>query len=288
MVIKPEELMESLIAIRSTGKVRKGESFGWESIDEFMLANKKYLFLLTGYPSYGKSTFIDAMAINLSKLHGWKWLYFSTETDDYTTHLRKLVGIVTGKGLQDTTNEELIRVVLWINKFFTWINPPKDKFLSLDDVLDITRERINSGQTVDALVIDPWNELRHTMTEREDQYIANCLMKVKSFAKANDLLALLAIHPKTQEKNQDGSFPIPHLRNVSGGSMWWNKADYGICVHRKDFSVNGVFVYIQKVKDSTIGRQGMTFLDCDPVSLRLKDQHAREFTLPVALTDLPY
>jgi hypothetical protein len=100
-------------------------------------------------------------------------------------------------------------------------------------------------------------------------------------------MPLIVIHPKTQEKNNDGSFPIPHLRNCAGGAMWWNKADYGVCVHRKDFSINGIHVYVQKVKDSTIGHQGTTFLDCDPTTLRLKDTFVREFSLPAMLIDLP-
>lgn len=288
MIIKPDELLDSLLAIKSSGKDRKGVSFGWDSIDECMLANKKYLMLITGYPSYGKSTFIDAMAMNLTIMHGWRWLYFSTETDDYTTHLRKLVAIKLGKPLGASRESEIKTAVKWIDQFFTWINPPKDSYLSLDDVLKITKDLIDDGKTIDALVIDPWNELNHgAMQQREDQYVQNCLMRVKSFARNNNLLALLAIHPKTQEKNNDGSFPIPHLRNCAGGAMWWNKADYGICVHRKDFSINGVHVYIQKVKDNTIGHQGATFLDCDPSTLRLKDTFTREFILPTEGLELP-
>lgn len=288
MIIKPEELIDSLMAIREQGKERKGVSFGWDSVDEYMLANKKYLFLVTGYPSYGKSTFVDAMAINLAIMHGWRWMFFSTETDDYTTHLRKLVCLYLGKSLISATKEEIKHAVTWTNDYFTWINPPKDSFLTLDDVLKVTKERIDQGRYIDVLVIDPWNELNHgAMQSREDQYVQNSLMKVKAFAKQYNLMPVIVIHPNKQEKNNDGSFPIPHLRNCAGGAMWWNKADYGVCVHRKDFSINGVHIYIQKVKDSSIGRQGTTFLDCDPSTLRLKDTFVSEFTLPIENNDLP-
>jgi len=288
MITRPEDLTESLLAIRSIGKERKGVSTGWGSIDEFMLMNKKYLFLITGYPSYGKSTFVDALAMNMASQHGWRWLFFSTETDDYTTHLRKLVCIYSGKSLISMSVSEITSAVNWVNNYFSWINPPKDSFLTLDDVLRITKTHILNGKTVDALVIDPWNELNHgAMTQREDQYVQNSLMRVKAFSKLYDIMPLIVIHPTKQEKNNDGSFPIPHLRNCAGGAMWWNKADYGLCVHRTNFAINGVHVYVQKVKDSSIGRQGATFLDCDPSTLRLKDTFSNDFYLPMNDEDFP-
>lgn len=292
MIIKPDELLDSLktewVSCRETGRERKGVSFGWQTIDECMLLNKKFLMLITGYPSYGKSTFIDAMTINISVMHDWRWLFFSTETDNYTTHLRKLVQIHAGKSLIALTEKEIEKSVRWINDHFTWIGQPEDTFLSLDDVLRITKDLLKEGKYIDGLIIDPWNDLSHKDSAgREDQYVRDALMKIKAFSRNNDLLSCLVIHPKTQEKNNDGSFPIPHLRNCSGGAMWWNKADYGISIHRKDFNINGVHVYIQKVKNSLIGQQGATFLDCEPTSLRLKDTFVRDFLLPDAFTDLP-
>ena len=70
--------------------------------------------------------------------------------------------------------------------------------------------------------------------------------------------------------------------------MWWNKADYGICVHRKDFNIQGAHVYIQKVKDTTIGYQGQTFLDYEVGSGRFKDQFATSFDLPEAPNAPPF
>ena len=152
---------------------------------------------------------------------------------------------------------------------------------SMDDVLQETRERIECGYTVDVMVIDPWNELCHAAQKgRDDIYISDMMLKLRKFHRKYNVLSVIVIHPHAVEKNKDGSYPIPHLRNCAGGAMWWNKADYGICVHRKDFTIQGAHVYIQKVKDTTIGYQGHTFLDYEVGSGRFKDQFATSFDLP--------
>lgn len=281
-VVHPSSLLEPLLKAKRTGKARKGVSTGFDSVDELMLLNKQYLMLITGFPNYGKSEFLDALAVNTAELHQWNWLYFSTENDNYTTHLRKLVSKKIGKSLIAATEQEIIESVTWAEQFFSWVDPG-DKFYSLDDVIALASKRIDAGGQIDVLVIDPWNELNHIgQTKRDDQYISDCMMKLGRFYKKYNVLSIIVIHPRSVEKLKDGSYPIPHLRDCAGGAMWWNKAAYGICVHRKDFNVHGAHIYIQKVKDSTIGCQGATFLDYHVPSGRFKDVHVREYTLPVA------
>lgn len=286
-IVKPESLLEKLLEIRASGKMRKGVSTGFESIDEYMLLNKKYLFLLTGFPNYGKSEFLDALAVNNAIMHKWKWLFFSTENDDYTTHLRKIVSKKIGTNLAACKESDIIAETQWANEYFSWVNPG-EKLMSIDDVIQGATDRIESGEEIDVLVIDPWNELNHlNQQKRDDQYISDCMLKVRRFHKKYNVLSVIVIHPRSVEKNKDGTYPIPHLRDCAGGAMWWNKADYGVCVHRKDFSVHGAHIYIQKVKDSTIGRQGATFLDYDVPSGRFKDKNSPVFTIPVPTIDLP-
>jgi len=287
MIVQPEQLLPALLKLRKVGKARKGVSTGFESVDEFMLLNKKYLMLITGYPSYGKSEFLDAVAVNSAILHDWKWLYFSPESDDFSTNLRKLISKKMGKPLVHATEQEITEATQWANNHFAWIDSG-DHMYSMDDVMQETQERIECGEQVDVMVIDPWNELCHAkQTKRDDMYISDMMLKLRKFHRKYNVLSVIVIHPHATEKNKDGSYPIPHLRNCAGGAMWWNKADYGICVHRKDFNINGAHVYIQKVKDTTIGMQGQTFLDYQVSSGRFKDQHALEFTIPEGENEPP-
>ena len=288
MIIEPISLLPELIKLKNSNKERKGISTGFDSIDEFMLLNKKYLMLITGYPSFGKSEFLDAMAVNTAQLHGWKWLYYSTESDNYGTNLRKIIMKKIGKPIVHATIEEIEIATEWANKYFAWIDAG-DAFYSMEDVMKETQTRIESGHEVDVMVIDPWNELCHSAQKgRDDQYISDMMLKLRKFHRKFNVLSVIVIHPHSIEKNKDGSYPIPHLRTCSGGQMWWNKADYGICVHRKDFNIHGAHVYIQKVKDTTIGMQGQTFLDYQVSSGRFKDQFDIDFDLPEDDLDRPF
>jgi twinkle protein len=283
MNIRPITLVKALLDRRKSGKPRRGMSTGLLSIDEYLLLNKKYLMVLTGYPSYGKSTFLDSLAINTALLHDWNWLFYSTENDDYSTHLGKLVAYKVGKPIHACTEEEIKFAATWSDRHFSWLDAGEE-FYSLDDVLEQTAIKIESGEKVDVLVIDPWNELNHAkQTGRDDVYVSNSMSKVTKFAKKYDILPVIVTHPHSMEKNKDGNHPIPHLRDCAGGAMWWNKAGLGICVHRKDFSVQGMHVYVQKAKDETIGQQGQTFVDYQPGSGRLKDQFSPTFIIPEQL-----
>lgn len=279
-IVQPEELLPALLKQRQSGKTRKGLSTGFQSVDEFMLLNKKYLMLVTGYPSYGKSEFMDALALNTAIMHNWNWLYFSPESDDFSTNLRKLVCKKIGKPLIHASEREIADATRWANERFAWIDAG-DAMYSLDDVLNETRSRIECGYQVDVMVIDPWNELDHSkQAKRDDQYISDMLLKLRKFHRKYDVLSVIVVHPHAVEKDKNGVYPIPHLRTCAGGALWWNKADYGICIHRKDFNIHGAHVFIQKVKDTTIGYQGQTFLDYEVPSGRFKDQHAISFDLP--------
>lgn len=279
-IIQPDSLLQRLFERKKGGSTRKGLSTGFDSIDEHMLLVKQYLMVITGLPSSGKSEVLDAIAVNVSSLHGWNWLYYSPENFPLESHLQKLVEKKLGNHLTKCSDSAIVEAVEWVNKHFSWINPQETKF-ALQDILDETEERIQSGHRIDALVIDPWNELDHSAQGgRDDIYIGQCLTKVRKFHRKYDLLTCIVIHPHGMEKNKDGNYPVPALRNCNGGPIWWAKADYGLCVHRADMSVSGAEVFIQKVKTKDIGAPGKTFLDYDVPSGRFKDQRAHGFYLP--------
>jgi len=286
--VAPEALLAALMKAKRTGKKRRGVSTGFSSIDEYMMLNKKCLTLVTGFPGRGKSEFIDAVAINTAIMHSWNWLFFSTENEDFAVHLTKLVTKRIGKALFYCTEAEIIEACAWANDHFAWIDP-EESFYSLNDVMEQAAIRIESGGKVDVLVIDPWNELNHTkQTGRDDTYISDYTSRINKHAKKYDYLPLIVIHPHSVEKNKDGNYPIPHLRDCAGGAMWWNKARIGICVHRKDLSISGAHVYLQKVKDRMMGYPGETFLDYDVESGRFKDKEAPSFSLPKEIITSPF
>ena len=62
-------------------------------------------------------------------------------------------------------------------------------------------------------------------------------------------------HPTKQPRNKDGVIEAPTLYDISGSANFYNKADFGIVVHRN--RVDGtVEVHVQKVKFKHLGEVG--------------------------------
>lgn len=280
-IIEVSDLKERLKEIKRLNCARKGVSTGFHSLDDLMLLSKQYLMVVTGMPSCGKSEVLDAIAVNTAILHDWSWLYFSPENFPLEEHLKKIVEKLSGKNLNSLSDSQIDTNSTWAQDHFAWVNPDDEKF-SLSSILDEVENRIVSGFKVDAIVIDPWNELDHSLQSgmRDDQYISKCLTQIRRFHRKYDILTCVIIHPTKMQK-ENGKYPVPNLYDCNGGAMWRNKADFGLCVHRHDLSEHAANIYVQKIKFKTMGRVGEIRLDYDFKSGRFKDRHNPYFTLPV-------
>jgi hypothetical protein len=63
---------------------------------------------------------------------------------------------------------------------------------------------------------------------------------------------VLMAHPAKQRKNENGKYDIPTLYDISGSANFYNKADFGLAVHR-DKEEGTTIVSIQKVKFKHLG-----------------------------------
>ena len=110
---------------------------------------------------------------------------------------------------------------------------------------------------IKALVIDPYNRLENEQgRQNETQYISETLDRLTNFAQQNDLLVILMAHPTKLPKNKDGVIEAPTLYDISGSANFYNKADFGIVIHRNRIE-NTTEVHIQKVKFRHLGECGM-------------------------------
>ena len=62
-------------------------------------------------------------------------------------------------------------------------------------------------------------------------------------------------HPTKLPKNKDGVIEVPTLYDISGSANFFNKADFGIVVHRDRIN-NTTEVHVQKVKFKHLGECG--------------------------------
>lgn len=253
-VFTVSDFEQSLDALFENGW-QKGVTIGHDNFDRLCSFETKRLCIVTGIPGSGKSEFIDEIAERLNMRYGWRFAYFSPENAPLSYHASKLIEKFTGKRFnrQSLTFGEYKQVKQHIEQDFYFI-APTDNY-RVDNILEKAKYLVRR-RGIKALVIDPYNRLESEQgTRNETQYISELLDKLTNFAQRNDLLIILMAHPTKQPRNKDGVIEAPTLYDISGSANFFNKADFGIVVHRNR-TENTVEVHVQKVKFRHLGECG--------------------------------
>ena len=253
-VFTVSDFEQSLDALFENGW-QKGVTIGHDNFDRLCSFETKRLCIVTGIPGSGKSEFIDEIAERLNMRYGWRFAYFSPENAPLSYHASKLIEKFTGKRFnrQSLTFGEYKQVKEHIEQDFYFI-APTDNY-RVDNILEKAKYLVRR-RGIKALVIDPYNRLESEQgTRNETQYISELLDKLTNFAQRNDLLIILMAHPTKQPRNKDGVIEAPTLYDISGSANFFNKADFGIVVHRNR-TENTVEVHVQKVKFRHLGECG--------------------------------
>lgn len=245
---------QSLDALFERG-MQKGVTIGHDNFDRLCSFETKRLCVVTGIPGSGKSEFIDEIAERLNLRYGWKFAYFSPENAPIAYHASKLIEKFTGKHFNKSylSYGEYRQVKEHIENNFFFISPSES--YKVDTILERAKYLVRR-RGIKALVIDPYNRLESEQGRKnETQYISELLDKLTNFAQQNDILIILMAHPTKQTKNKDGVIEAPTLYDISGSANFFNKADFGIVVHRNRIQ-NKTEVHIQKVKFKHLGECG--------------------------------
>lgn len=221
----------------------------------------------------GKSEWLDEMAVRLNVRHGWKFAFFSPENAPLAYHASKLIEKITGRafGQQTLPEGEYRRVKEHLYDNFFHIAPEENAQLStvLEKAAYLVRRH-----GVKALVVDPYNRLESEQGgQTETLYISEVLDKLGGFAQRTDTLVFLVAHPRKMERGDDGQHRVPSLYDISGSANFFNKADYGLTVHRSK-QYETVEIHVQKVKFRHLGTTGVAhfryntqngrYAPCDP------------------------
>lgn len=247
----------SLDAIFENG-LQRGLTIGHDNLDRLLSFETKRLCVVTGIPGSGKSEFIDEIAERLNIRYGWRFAYFSPENFPLAYHASKLIEKFVGKKFSRNTMTygEYRQVKERLERDFFFIAPEAD--YKVDSILERAKYLVRR-KGIKGLVIDPYNRLENEQGRtNETQYISNLLDKLTGFAQRNDVLIILMAHPTKMQKNKEGNIEIPNLYDISGSANFYNKADFGIVVHRHR-AENTVEVRVQKVKFRHLGETGSAF-----------------------------
>lgn len=272
--------------------LQPGVSTGWPTLDLNYTVKLGQWTVLTGIPGHGKSTFIDALAVNLAQLHQWKFGVFSPESQPIERHyaslLEKAVGAPFSEGRHPRISVETKnKLKSWLNDHFKMILPDEDREgnWSVDAILSLARTLV-FRHGIRGLIIDPWNELNHMRPPHvsEADYVAMELTKIRRFARTYGVHVFVVVHPNKQEKGPDGKYSVITPYMLAGGANWRNKADNIISGFRNLTQEDeDIFdLYIQKIRFKEVGRIGRASLRGDPLTGRYIDdidQSKREMSL---------
>jgi len=265
--VKSGSLSASIIDFYHKG-LRCGLTTGWSSLDNYYTVLPGQWTLVTGIPSHGKSSWLDALMVNLSQHNGWKFAVFSPENHPIAYHASKLTELVTGGSFFGTyrmdrmTKGEVAAGSKIVENVFTFISH-EDDILTLDGIL-LRAQKIVDEKGINGLVIDPWNEIDHVIgTDTETLYISKALTKIRLFARNNNIHIWVVAHPTKMQKNDQGSYNPPTPYDVAGGAHWRNKSDCSVTVHRPTFDRGDfrVDIHIQKIRFKHVGKVGKVTLE---------------------------
>jgi len=279
-VVDAGELRAAIDTLYTTG-LRRGESTGLRTLDEFFTVRRGDLNLITGVPAHGKSGFLDQILVNLARSCEWRTAIFSAENYPVARHAAGLLEKILRKPFNAgptprMTPADVAKAGALLDACFRFIDPADDR-RTVEGILEIM-EGLAGRERIDICVLDPWAELDHTrpagMTETE--HVSRCLSRVRLFARKHELAFFIVAHPAKMLKGQDGKYPVPTPYDIAGSAHWRNKADNCISIWRD--TTNGdrpeVEIHIQKIRFREVGRIGMVTVRFDRVTGRYTDAPA--------------
>ena len=235
----------------------KGYSTGYQSVDEIYTVAPAQLTVVTGYPSSGKSNFVDQIMVNLADKHDWKFAVCSFENQP-EIHISRLMEIYTkrrffdGKDRMSETDKEI--AFKFVKEHFLFIDTNGEEPSTLDSILERARIAVKR-MGVRGLVIDPYNYIELPRSEgTETNAISDMLTRVQKFCKAHDVHTWFVAHP-SKITRQGTEQPRPDGMSIAGSMAWWAKTDCGLTVHRKDHHVE---IAVWKCRYRWVGTQGET------------------------------
>ena len=255
---EPKDFFERLNTLYEKG-TGKGASTGYKSVDDVYTIAPAQLTVVTGYPSSGKSNFVDQLMVNLGSKEDWKFVVCSFENQP-EIHISRLMEIYTKRRFFDGANRmsESDKAIAfrWVQEHFIFIDTNGEEPSTLDSILDRARVAVKR-MGVRGMVIDPYNYIELERREStETEAISNMLTKVQKFCKANDVHCWFVAHPS--KINRSGvEQPRPDGMSISGSMAWWAKTDCGITVHRQTDCVE---IAVWKCRYRWVGTQGETTL----------------------------
>ena len=257
---------EELQSLYDKGKPT-GASTGLKSVDDLFTIKLGMLNVVTGYPSEGKSCFVDQLVVNLATNYGYKTCYCSFENPP-SLHAIKLAQLKIGLPFFEGNNKRMTQeqkdfAQNWIADHVLFQDYQDGGLATIESILEKAQASVmRYGCRI--LVIDPFNFIvTNSKHQLETDMVSDMLSKVQLFCKQHDIVCFFVAHP-TKPYNKDGKRAVVGGLDIAKSMAFFAKCDLGITVARGDESVG---IHVWKARWGIFGhRLGKTDLTFDPVT----------------------
>jgi len=252
-IIKPSDCRVELEAI-AKGGLPPGLGIGIPEFDYLMTLKRKLTSYWTGIANMGKSTFVRWVLIKLVQNNPDLNLKFGLYTPENRPAVREFVmisQILTGKrfqrGFWNSMNEDQRRKSLnFIEKHFFLVAPGPRNYEDFGGKIKVHQASTLDGimeyfaylaktEGIFGYLIDAWNKIQHQVPKgmTDTNYIEQSLDRLLEFNDYYDCHGAIIAHPTKLELNKKtGKYEIPSMYDIKGSSAWYDRADYGVVIHR--------------------------------------------------------
>ena len=242
--------------------LKGGESTGWINLDKNYTVRPGDLCVITGIPGHGKSTWLNALLVNLANNHGWKFGVFSPENEPLSRYNAMISQLKIGKAFRQgfterMTKDEAAQGLAWAGKHFFFLKPDyKERTVSC--LIEKSKTLVRR-YGINGVFFDPWNLITKDRIsgQSETEHILISLEAFKAFAREYNVATWIVAHPNKPLKEPGGKPIVPDAYAISGSAHWYNVSDNILTVYREPRERSKPSeVHIMKVRFPEVGKAG--------------------------------
>lgn len=253
---------------------KQGFTTGSDALDTHFVFKENTFNIFLGHDNTGKSLLTWYLALCSASIHGWKWIIYSPENKVHRIK-KQLIDFVLGKNSKTVDRYMLDKAKDFVNSHFFFIR--KDREYNVFELLAFGEIMCKENKDIKGFLIDPYNSLGLDYREKGKglsayEYHLKAATHMRIFSEKNCAVFLNG-HSVTGARRKmldaDGSLIRPQKDDMEQGSLWANRADDFIVIHRKVKSPTEWMqteIHVDKVKDVETG--GRVTFD-EPVKYKL-------------------
>ncbi len=257
-----------------------GKSTGWNVLDTYLRILLGEFWVVHGRTGQGKSSWVNALLVNLSRLYGMRFAICSPEWVPIALHGVALMETHIGKPLDRKRygdaamdRDELEQARSWLMSAGTFIDPKHKDVATVIERFKAARFR----RGCEVFIVDPWTELEHRHERGEDKldYIDRSISDLQDFGRDYGALVILVAHQPKPMRDKDRDGKIRYLDagvyGAANAAAFANKADHVIEYSWPDPDSNEAIIHVEKVRKRFLGRPGTASLWFDRTTGRFRE-----------------